>query len=788
MKNVKAYKVTHARIGFQEKWAGWQIAGRSEGIPQNSLNAFSKSQSLKGAVGTALTKSISVFELSEFESNFIMSKITFGLVDKLGRLCFRSDGVVFPLTENPDLYKDPNNFLSVDKSNFNLVLKELYNENSDQKLELKPEIQQGDNVITIYNEPVLFGEDFDLKKILTKYFNNDKKRILDFVRCIYWSVSSSTPLYIKSSFNNDAIFEIIYFAYYVLPYSLRAKLSFRTYNIPKLEPTNIIFTDTAVSNGKIYDFDNGKSNVFDSVMEKAYQKYRYINFVANNIEEPELTEYFNVLQKVMEDLGGADSANFSFIGVAHEIVREEEQDEQGELSDYDTLMKFQNFLSLPYNNVKIDWYIAKLLEIIIDNNIALNESIQERLQAKLKITQSEQLKNIGYSYNAILMIKSPNRKKEFVYLNGLRETENLFTLMCKKISDEAGGDAFLDEFYGDYYGELVVTNSATLDDFINETQTLRINQKVNGFVYKKCIEFGKKIVDDYFISHTEISSAFPKYDKYIHEKMPQEFALVNGILRDTKLYFWEKFNLEDFKYAEKENYCAVEYRTSGKYMIVRELMDVFHNVKSQNISTVNSFLNILKKNSNILTNTAKRNIIKEFQDRCLSVNNKRTKIDFWYKVANISKNECIGFIRKNDITVFTDTDILLSELYDSEVFSRKNELIEFIFAVDKYSQLNGEDETIDKISKVLHQFEKNLRKKEKSDIKNEKKSDSDFIHKKKNTSEVNSKISDSCNDKGKHYSENESKGFDDDFVITSTEAKTKKGKRGFLGLGFGKKK
>lgn len=788
MKNVKAYKITHARIGFQEKWAGWQIAGRSEGIPQNSLNAFSKSQSLKGAVGTALTKSISVFELSEFEGNFIMSKITFGLVDKLGRLCFRSDGVVFPLTENPDLYKDPNNFLSVDKSNFNLVLKELYNENSDQKFELKPEIQQGDNVITIYSEPVLFCEDFDFKKILTKYFNNDKKRILDFVRCIYWSVSSSTPLYIKSSFNNDEIFEIIYLAYYVLPYSLRTKLSFRTYNIPKLEPTNIIFTDTVVNNGKIYDFDNGKSNVFDSVMEKAYQKYRYINFVANNIEEPELKKYFNVLQNVMEELGGADSSNFSFIGVAHEIVRDEEQDEQEELSDYDILMKFQNFLSLPYNNVKIDWYISKLLEIIIDNNITLNESIQERLQAKLNITQSDQLKNIGYSYNAILMIKSQNRRKEFVYLNSLRENENLFKLICKKISNETGGDAFLDEFYGDYYGELVVTNSATLDDFINETQTLRIKQKVNTFVYKKCSEFGKKVVDDYFILHTEISTAFPEYDKYIREKIPQNFELVNGMIRDTKLYFWEKFNLEDFKYAEKKNYCVLEYRTSSKYMTVKELIDVFHNVKSQNISTVNSFIKILNKKSDILTDIAKQNIIKEFQNRCLSVNNKTIKIDFWYNVAKLSKSECIGFILKNDITVFTDTDILLSELYDSEVFSSKNGLIEFIFAVDKYSQLNGEDETIDKISKILHQFEKNRRKKEKSDIKNEKKSDSDFMHKKKNNSGVNSKISDSFDDKGKHYSEKESKGFDDDFVITSTEAKPKKGKRGFLGLNFGKKK
>ncbi|MCD8028130.1 MAG: hypothetical protein LUF02_05625, partial [Erysipelotrichaceae bacterium] len=131
------------------------------------------------------------------------------------------------------------------------------------------------------------------------------------------------------------------------------------------------------------------------------------------------------------------------------------------------------------------------------------------------------------------------------------------------------------------------------------------------------------------------------------------------------------------------------------------------------------------------THTAKRNIIKEFQERGLSVNDKQTKIDFWYKVAKFSKNECIGFILKNDITVFTDTGILLSELYNSEVFSSKNELIEFIISVDKYSQLNGEDETIDKISKILHQFEKNRRKKEKLDIKNEKKSDSDFIHKKR---------------------------------------------------------
>ncbi|MCD8028131.1 MAG: hypothetical protein LUF02_05630 [Erysipelotrichaceae bacterium] len=53
---------------------------------------------------------------------------------------------------------------------------------------------------------------------------------------------------------------------------------------------------------------------------------------------------------------------------------------------------------------------------------------------------------------------------------------------------------------------------------------------------------------------------------------------------------------------------------------------------------------------------------------------------------------------------------------------------------------------------------------------------------------MNNKISNSFDDKSKHYSEKEPKDFDDDFVITSTEAKSKKGKRGFLGLNFGKKK
>lgn len=787
MKNVKAYKVTHARIGFQEKWAGWQIAGRSEGIPQNSLNAFSKSQSLKGAVGTALTKSISVFEISEFEGNFIISKITFGLVDRLGRLCFRSDGIVFPLTENPELYFDPNNFLSVDKSNFNLILKELYNENSSQKFELKPEIQQGENVITIYSEPVLFDKGYDLGKILNKYFNNDQNRILDFVRCIYWSVSSSTPLYIKSSFNNDEIFEIIYLAYYVLPYSLRAKLSFRTYNIPKLEPTNIIFTDAPVSNGKVYDFDNGKNNVFDNVMEKAYQKYQYINFVANNIEEPELIEYFKSLQDTMEELGGADSSNFSFISVAHEIFCEE-QGEQGELSNDNILMKFQNFLSLPYNNVKIDWHIAKLLDIIIDKKVTLNESIQERLQAKLKITQSEQLKNIGYSYNAILMIKSQNRRKEFVYLNSLRENENLFKLMCKKISDETGGDSFLDEFYGDYYGELVVTNSATLDDFFTETKDLRIKQKINAFIFKKCSEFGKKIVDDYFNLHIEIATSFADYHNYISKKMPQRFELVNRMLNETKLYFWEKFNIEDFKYTEKDNYCAVEYRTSNKYMIVKELIDVFYNIKSQNISTVNSFIKILDKNKDALTNTAKQNMIKEFQDRCLSINNKEIKIDFWYRIATLSKNRCVRFILNNNITVFIDPDILLSELFDSELLSRKDELTKFLLVLDKYSQLNGENEKVDRISKILRQFDKDRRKREKADIKNEKKTDTDFLYKKKNKSNLKSRVSDLPNDKSKNYSKKELSGSDDDYIINSSEEKPKKEKKGLLGSIFGKKK
>lgn len=793
MRNVKAYKVTHTRIGLQEKWSGVQIAGRSEGIPQNSLSAFSKSSGEKGKVGTSLTKPISVFEFSEIDGSFIISKFTFGLHDMLGRLCHRSDGVVFPLTENPGLYKDPNSFLSIDKANFNLPLKELYNKISDvndtnrDKFELKPEFQQGNNVLTIYEEPVVFSENFVLENILSKYFKNNKKRIFDFIRCVYWSVSSSIPLYIKSSFNVDEIFEIIYLVYYVLPYSLRAKLSLRTYNIPMLTPTNIIFTDTAVNNGKIYDFDNGKNNVFDStIMENAYQKYQYINFVANNIEEPELKEYFDVLQDVMEELGVPDSTDFKFIGVAHEIVCDEEQGEQLVILRDEILKKFLDFLTLSYNNVKIDWHIAKLLEIIIDNNITLNESIQERLLVKLKITQSEQLKNIGYSYTAILMLKSKNREKEFAYLSSLRNNKNLFKLMCEKILNETDGDVFLDEFYGDYYGDLSVTNSVTLSDFVNETGDLPIKQKINAFIYRKCFEFGKKIIDDYFASHTEISIIFPKYQEYIHDKMPQQIGLVNGILRDIRLYFWENFNFENFKYADKENYLTVSFRTSNKCIAVVEFINVFDNVKSQNISTVNSFLKLLDKNKTILSDAAKYNLIKEFQGRCLSVDDKNSKIDFWYKVVNILPNESVRFILKNDITVFTDINLLLSELYDSEIFNNKAELKDFICVLDNYNQLNSEDDKVNEISKTLRQFEKSLRKKEKNDKKNEKKLDSDPLPKKKNNSDFNAKITNSYDDK--EDTKKESNSFDDDFILDSGKPKNKKEKKGFLGFNFGRKK
>ncbi len=66
--NSKYYKLTLARIGKQESWAGWKIAGKSENTPIQVMESFESFHSTKNHVVSSMSTPVEVYEIADYLS------------------------------------------------------------------------------------------------------------------------------------------------------------------------------------------------------------------------------------------------------------------------------------------------------------------------------------------------------------------------------------------------------------------------------------------------------------------------------------------------------------------------------------------------------------------------------------------------------------------------------------------------------------------------------------------------------------------------------------------------
>lgn len=713
---MKGYKLTLARIGVQEKWAGWQIAGKTNDTPQSAIDSFTKSQSAKGVVGTALRKPLDVYEGLEHAGNYIISRTKFGLLDGLGRPCSRSDGLVFPLADNPDMYSNVKALLSFDFCNFdNMVLKDLYDENG----QLKPTINNLDSIKTIYKDEIIFTKNYNLLELVEKYFKGNKDQMFSFVRCIFWTVSTPLPLYIITEMNYEELFELVFIAFSVLPYSLRSKLSFRSYNVPKLDPANIIFSATPVKNSKEYNWQTGKDNIFDTGMSNMFNNYTFINYISEHLLLGDIDDYFIKLNKQMKEFGDSNSDDYSFINVAHTILLEKERENYDDISDDLIKERLNTFLSIQNNNQQIDDYIASYLEQIIKKNIKINDSLQKKLRIKLEKTNSKKLQDVGYSYKAKLMVDSSTRDEEFSELYSIIENTDFYNDIIKKISQENGGDDFLDEYYGDYYGPKTVHDLNAVKKFYRDTQSLNKRNIIDSFIKETINRFGFEIVNEYYKNNIDIISKLKEF--YTDASSICDNSFANKMLNEIRLYYWDNFNISDFKYGDKDIYSYLEYRSHGMCELISKLIAIFTNIKSQNISTVNSFSKLIKNYFENTQDSQKKNIenkiylTEQFKKQCLYLCNRKRNLDFWSAVAMLNPDSCISFIVSNRIYVFITPDYFYDELNKSEYFDIPQNRVVFIELIRRYIDSHSDVQSAEDMLDVLRDYTKEQSKYEKKE-------------------------------------------------------------------------
>ncbi|MGN1139242.1 MAG: hypothetical protein ACI4RM_07320 [Ruminococcus sp.] len=746
---MRAFKITYLRAGDQEPWAGWRIAGRDPEIPENALEKYSRIQSVNSASGIVAKLYDSASVIWEFicdKGNIYYSKLTYGIQDQAlhSRQSMRADGLVF--SKSLGLEKEIVSILNIPPDAFDnkTILEEVYPQKVANN---EPTINLADDQIVTPYKPFLFDENADCGNISD--FFSERENADNFLMCIYWALTSrcATTINLVTERNHSEKKRLIGMLLSYLPYSLRSNMSFRTQDVPGAMPVKLVYSVQVPGSEYYYNIDTGKNNIVsENKLNLRYEKYDFIKYPAEIDSLEKRNEYFDDLHNAMGEFGNDDSTDMNFFQIAHKLVMEKANGDISETEDENLLKKkFFDYLTLPFSNEKIDNICADLLQIIVERDIYLNESIQERVKTKLKETESAKFISIGRKYSAVLMIGSDNRFRQFEYLYRTKSFAKEYDAIRCEILALADGRNFMDEFYGKYYGDRVVSvtedlekNTKQLDAFISETDYMETKTEINGFVAGKCLEFGKRIVDNYFEKGTDFSGVMPKYEGYVYKVAQQSLGQIK---ESVKAYFWEQFDFEYFEYTDNAQYKIMADK-SDKCILVRKLMTFFDILQRENedlssnlsVTLPKDLLDVLDSHTSLISEKAKDKIIDEFRACCIQNISKRKCIDFWYRVALMGSDDFIDFILANNISVFTDTVVfqknmnILHKL--SDVFKNDENLLFICGELNSYLEKNKKRkteseknnyDTVQKMVNVLYEERERREKLYKEYIKKERK-------------------------------------------------------------------
>ena len=713
---MKAYKITYMRIGYNEPWAGWKIAGKSADLSGTVSEEFFRMQSANSTspiVTGMLGNKEPIWEFVINGKNIYYSKLQYGFFDQSpeSRPSMRSDAICYSVQDNPELNRIPSLALMISDHHYenHPIIETLYPKLREQNA-ATVNLAQSD-ILTTYET---IEEDISapsITELIDKYFPN-VNTLKTVIKCALWAVSEKSNPSVNLVFNGDDSDKknIIYIISSLLPIVLRNGVSFRTSHINELKPLKFTFCNEKAA--RFIDIATGQNNIVrENKLDVRYGKYDFINYPIDHIEI--IDSYFDYCYQVMNVLGDVTSTDLNYLKIVHDIVLDEYLDSAHVLDDMEILKKFLDLISVPLNNEKIDWYCAKLLESIIDNNIPLNDQLKQRLQAKLKVTKSEALKSVGYGYDALMMVNSTNKDNEFRFLASVRaDNPEMFQTYRKKIMEISGGSNFLDQFYGKspYITDAII-DYKTLIEYKKETDDLDFQYHIVRCIDEKCKMFGKQVCAVKYMMGQRIENAYAQYNsllKIIYEKEPNkiQFCLFN-----VHEEFWREFRITDFRYQYKSVYALFPLPQNHCYLFVKNTLSYFDQISAQEADLPQRIGDFFRNTTPPLKPDEKRALNREFQNRCVVSANRRIDLDFWYAVANMIPMDFVPFIIRNDIEVFTNSVSLTEELARSVVFSNASKVDRLLLQFESYEYSPEEKTDVNEIIKAIKEYQR-MQKKE----------------------------------------------------------------------------
>ena len=682
MKTIKPYKATFTRVGTNEQWSGWQLAGITADAPIRAQNEVVKLQNKNSdcAKDFLLEESArTIYEWfckgDQLSGSFVhFSKLQFGITDDtLGhRASMRSDSVLMPLSNESNILYSPYNLLQIYQTCFENQLEIDKKRYPDGRLKVE-ELSTSD-AQTIYPEEVFeIKENFYYQEWIKKAFRSHED-YLNMIRCVYWALTfkSTSTLNIVYNGTVEDYFKLFALIMESLIYSFRPCLSFRTRSMPAntaAVQSTIVFTKYVPQYEKYFNVSTGENNILkDKVVEKL-SKYSTLQYFIEQNKVLDYTAFFDDVEKAMVAFGDKDSTEMKFIDTAF-LLFAEGQSDMSTLEDTEIRKKLIRYLKLPYSNDNLDSAIASVLDEAMSRDMNLNEDIQRYLMNKLKSTKSDELSQSGYKYQSYLLIKKSDSEPEKAYsdLMEAHKDKDSFKKLKDNLLSLGGGAHLLDSFYGAFYGPDKVHDIRELEEFRVETCHLPERDEINLFIEQRCRDIGNEIVTD-SSDDTVLIKRFNEYCAFI-QRVYGDSALNNHIINSAKRKYWDDLNFSNFDIEHEELYQLMSITGTSlrheKCKLCLDLLKAFSNVKKMTVSGVGAIRNLVLNSD--LDSQQKKMILLKYREYAYSKCDLDYGIDYWIEMSQIIMKLNFNFIHEKKIQVFYNPYTFEREVKRSDSF------------------------------------------------------------------------------------------------------------------------
>ncbi len=798
MNTLKPYKVIFTRIGDQESWAGWRIAGYTENTPSEILTQCGKIQAKNAEKAKYMfdkyhrehieTAKV-VYEFScDYEGQegkaFSFTRQVFGDSDSGGRTNMLASSICVSLSESELVIRHPELLLTIDQTCF-----EDCQLNNELLSRAAGKANYGLSEVQTVFQPKDYNckNGFDIASAIDEMFGC-KKNYEDFIKCIYWNLTfkSASSIFVKSESTLVDNIRIFLIAINSVVYSYRTKLSFRTFDFedPTNQPT-IVFSDTIPPGVRFFDIKTGRNNILTETVNNKLHR-QFMEYYPANIGSEKADRYFDLLDQTLIEFGNRKATEVPLLETAFAIMQSELEGSVDQ-SDKEIIRKIITFCNLPYSNDKIDSYIANLLDSVIIGDIALNDDIKNHIDKKLKNTKCLQLIDVGNQYRARNLL-SEEKASAFKRLHKIKNEDSNYSRILEYILLEPKGKTFVDEFYGKCYGPASVSNMNELIEFAKEVQAITFREEIDKFIKDRCFKYGELIIEQFYETGLSLVEGMNRYERDLNQIYNSSNGIASSIIKRSYYIFWDKFDFIKFSINCVPSYQRVHFsdmrsfpRQTSKCGLVNKLVEIFKTAEKQNANTVRSFKNKIEESA-LLDEKARKHLIAQFRKYCLSKCDKRHNMDFWLALGDLDSRTRFEYFFDNDIRILTSPDRFDHYIEDSDQLSDLAYLERFRDGLDAYRKLN-DSRDVAEIFDIVKQYESEVRKalkiEKRQEKKQEKKSEKRHMEHalpKRNHAQTISKKKDDT-------TENEM-----DFVTGSSTERNEKNSKKFNPFGFLKRK